>query len=58
MINLDDEDVQEILLMVSRLRAQLAARAIRSRARREKREKMSLKDITALINKTRAERTR
>ena len=58
MINLGDEDVQEVLLMVSRLRAQMAARSIRSQARREKLEKMSLKDVNALIKKTRAERKR
>jgi hypothetical protein len=58
MINLGDEDVQEILLMVSRLRAQMAARSIRSRARRDKLDKMPLKDINALIKRTRAERKR
>jgi len=35
MINLDDENIQDILLMVSRLRAQMAARSIRSQARRD-----------------------
>ena len=58
MISLGDEDVQEILLMVSRLRAQMAARSIRSRARREKVDKISLKNINGLIQKTRAERKR
>jgi hypothetical protein len=58
MINLGDEKVEDILLMVSRLRAQMAARAIRSQARREGLDKMTLKDIDALIKKTRAERKR
>jgi hypothetical protein len=58
MINLGDEDVQDILLIVSRLRAQMAARSIRSRARRDGLKKMSMKDITALIKKTRSERKR
>jgi hypothetical protein len=35
MINLGAEDVQDILLMVSRLRAQMTARSIRSQARRD-----------------------
>jgi hypothetical protein len=58
MINLGDENVEDILLMVSRLRAQMAARSIRSQARREGPNKMTLKDINALIKKTRAERKR
>jgi len=58
MINLGDENVQDILLIVSRLRAQMAARAIRSAARRKGMDKMTLKDINALIKKTRAERKR
>jgi len=58
MINLGDENVQDILLMVSRLRAQMAARSIRSQTRREKLDKMSLKDINVLIKKTRAKRQR
>ena len=33
MISLGDEGVQDVLLMVSRLRAQIAARSIRSQAR-------------------------
>ena len=56
MISLGEENVEEILLMVSRLRAQMAARSIRSQARREGLNKMNLKDINALIKKTRGER--
>ena len=51
MINLGDEDVQDILLMVSRLRAQMSARSIRSQARQEGVNKMSLKVINAVIKK-------
>jgi GTP cyclohydrolase III len=59
MINLNEnEDVQDILMMVSRMRAQMAVRAIRSEARKSGADKMSLKDINALIKKTRAERKR
>lgn len=58
MINLDDENIQDILLMVSRLRAQMAARSIRSKARRDGLDKMSLRDVNAVIKKTRADRKR
>ena len=58
MINLGDENVQDILLMISHLRAQMAARSIRSQARRDGLDKMTLKDSNALIKKTRAERKR
>ncbi len=58
MINLGDENVQDILLMVSRLRAQMAARSIRSQSRRDGLDKMTLKDVNTLIKKTRAERKR
>jgi antitoxin (DNA-binding transcriptional repressor) of toxin-antitoxin stability system len=58
MINLDDEDIQDILLMVSRLRAQMAARSIRSKARRDGLDKMTLNDVNAVIKKARADRKR
>ena len=59
MINLNEnEDVQDILIMVSRMRAQMAVRAIRSEARKNGTDKMSLKDINALIKKSRSERKR
>ncbi len=58
MINLADENVQDILLMVSRFRAQMAARSIRSHVRRDGLDKINLKDINALIKKTRAEQKR
>jgi hypothetical protein len=57
MINLSEsEDVQDILLMASRLRAQMAVRSIRSQARKNGLDKMALKDVNALIKKTRAKR--
>ena len=58
MISLGDENVQDILLMVSRLRAQMAVRAIRSQARKAGLDTMALKDVNALIKKMRAERKR
>ncbi len=50
------ENIEEILLMVSRLRAQMAVREIRSQTRREKLENLSEEAIDTLIAKTRAER--
>jgi hypothetical protein len=58
MISLGDENVQDILLMVSRLRAQMAVRSIRSQARKAGLDTMALKDVNALIKKTRADRKR
>jgi hypothetical protein len=52
----DGENMDDILLMVSRLRAQMAARAIRSQARRDGLDKLSEEQVEALIQKTRAER--
>ena len=50
------ENMDDILLMVSRLRAQMAARAIRSQARRDGLDKLSEEQVEVLIQKTRAER--
>jgi len=50
------ENMDYILLMVSRLRAQMAARAIRSQARRDGLDKLSEEQVESLIQKTRAER--
>jgi hypothetical protein len=52
------ENMDDILLMVSRLRAQMAARAIRSQARRDGLDKLSEEQVEVLIQKTRAERKR
>ena len=56
MIGLDDENFQDILLIGSRVRAQLAARAIRNKARRDGLDRITLKEVNAVINKTRVER--
>ncbi len=50
------ENMDDILLLISRLRAQMAARAIRSQARRDGLDKISNEEIDALIQDTRAER--
>ena len=52
------ENIDDILLMVSRLRAQMAARAIRSQARRDGLDKLNEEQVEALIQKTRVERKR
>jgi len=57
-INLGDEDVQDVLVMLSSLRAQMAARSIRGQARQDGLNNMSMKEIKALIKKTRAKRKR
>jgi hypothetical protein len=56
MINLSEsENMDDILLMVSRLRAQMAARAIRSQARRNGLDKLTDEQIDEVIDKTRKE---
>ncbi len=57
MIDLTGNDsIEDILLMASRLKAQMAARAIRSQARRDGRDTLTEDQIEALIDKTRQER--
>jgi len=51
-----NEDMDDILLMVSRLRAQMAVRAIRSQARNNGLDKIGDEQIDEIINKARAER--
>ena len=59
MINLaGGEDMDAVLLLVSRLRAQMAARAIRSQAQREGTDRLDETQIDGLIQKTRVERKR
>lgn len=53
MISLDDENFQDTLLLVSKMRAQMAANAIRSKARRDGLNKMTLKEVNTLIKKAR-----
>jgi len=57
MIDLSENDnLEDIFLMVSKLRAQMAARAIRSQARRDGLDQMSDEEVDEIIQKTRAER--
>ena len=57
MINLSDNDnLDDIMLMVSRLRAQMATRAIRSQARKNGLDKLKDDQVDDLIRKTRADR--
>ena len=58
MISLYDENTQDIRLLVSRLRAQMAARSIRNQARKDGMDKTTLKEVNALIKKARAEQKR
>lgn len=59
MINLaGSENMDDILLLVSRLRAQMAARAIRSQAQRDGMNRLKDEQIEELIQKTRVERKR
>jgi hypothetical protein len=52
----ENNDLEDILLMVSRLRAQMAVRAIRSQARRDRLDELSEEEIEDIIRKTRMER--
>ncbi len=58
MINLDDENDQDVLLLASRLRAQMATLSIRTQAREDGMDKTTLKEVNALIKKTRVEEKR
>ncbi len=55
MFNLDDESAQDILLLASRLRAQMATLSIRNQAHKDGMDKTTLKEVNALIKKTRVE---
>ncbi len=57
MIDLSDNDsIEDIVLMVSKLRAQMAARAIRSQARQNGLDRMTDSQVDEVIQKTRQER--
>lgn len=57
LIDLPENDkLEDILLMVSRLRAQIAARAIRSQARRDGLDQLVDSQVDEIIQKTRRER--
>jgi hypothetical protein len=51
MISLDDEKVQDIMRLISRLRMQTAVHSIHSQALKDGLNKMSLKEVNALIKK-------
>ena len=53
MIDLNYENLQDTLLFVSQVRAQAAARAIRSKVRRDGLTRMTLKEVNTLIKKSR-----
>jgi hypothetical protein len=55
-VTVDGKPFADILLMVSRLKAQMAVRAIRSQARRDGLDKLSEEQVEDLITKTRQER--
>ncbi len=50
----ENEDIEDILLFVSRIRAQMAARAIRSQARRAGLDQLSEAQIEDIIQKSRS----
>lgn len=50
--------VWAVKLQISRLRAKAAVRSIRNQARRDGLNKMTLKEVNALIKKTRVEQKR
>lgn len=52
------ENMDEIMLLVSRLRAQMAARSIRSQSRRNGLDQMNEEQVDALIQKTRQKKAR
>lgn len=57
MIDLSEStNVEEMLILISRLRAQMALREVRSQVRRENKKGLSEKKIDELIQKTRSER--
>jgi PHD/YefM family antitoxin component YafN of YafNO toxin-antitoxin module len=55
MISLDDMNAQDTMLMVSRLRAQTATLSIRNQALKNGTNRTTLKEVNALIKKTRVE---
>jgi len=55
LVGLYDEDIQDIMLLVSRLRARMATLSIRNQARKAGMNRTTLKEVNALIKRTRAE---
>ena len=58
MISLADENIQDVLLQVSRFRAQMATQAIRSQSKIDGLNKMNLREINSLIKRTRRKQKR
>jgi hypothetical protein len=59
MIDLSNiNDIEDVLILLSRLKAQMALRAVRSQARIEGKEKLTDAEIDSLVNKSRQERTK
>ena len=54
MINPGDKNTQDILSLLSRLRAQMATLSIHNKSRKDEMDKTTLKEVNALIKKTRA----
>ncbi len=54
----NDDSMEDVLLLLSRLRAQLALRSIRSQARRDGLESISEQEADDVVSRTRRERTR
>jgi len=53
----ENENIEEILLMASRIRAQMALRSIRSNARKNGTSKLTDEQINEVVEKTREERS-
>jgi len=53
----ENENIDEILLMASRIRAQMAIRSIRSNARKNGTSKLTDEQINEVVEKTREERS-
>jgi hypothetical protein len=58
MVSLADENIQDVLLLVSRFRAQMATQSIRSQSKMDGLNKMTLREINSLIKRTRREQKR
>lgn len=56
MLKIPEGSLEDLVLLVSQVKAQLALSAIRKNARQRGLNKMSMKEIDALIRETRAQR--
>jgi hypothetical protein len=54
----NDENMEDVLLLLSRLRAQMSLRAIRSQARRDGLDSISEEQAVEIVSRTRREKTR